>query len=105
MDEIGFEPWYVREHPKLVVHRMEKALRPGKVLVDWSQNSTTKTTIAAYSLRARPMPSVSTPVTWDEVEACRSPEDLRFLAPDVVDRIDRLGDLHAPLLDPGPPLP
>jgi bifunctional non-homologous end joining protein LigD len=51
------------------------------------------------------MPTVSTPVTWDEVEACRSPDDLRFLAPDVLERIDTLGDLHAPLLEPGPALP
>jgi bifunctional non-homologous end joining protein LigD len=94
-----------REHPKLVVHRMEKALCPGKVLVDWSQNNTAKTTVAPYSLRARAMPTVSTPVTWDEVEACRSPEDLRFLAPDVLERVESLGDLHAPLLDPGPALP
>jgi bifunctional non-homologous end joining protein LigD len=94
-----------RDHPTLVVHRMEKALRPGKVLVDWSQNNTAKTTVAAYSLRARPMPTVSTPVTWEEVETCRSPEELRFLAPDVLDRVEALGDLHAPLLDPGAPLP
>ncbi|WP_218566199.1 non-homologous end-joining DNA ligase [Vallicoccus soli] len=87
------------EHGGLVVSRMTKALRPGKVLIDWSQNNGSKTTVAPYSLRAREQHTASTPVTWDEVEACRAPEDLRFLAPDVLERVDRLGDLHAPLLD------
>src|SRR5215469_14116149 len=57
--------------PKLVVSRMTKSLRTGKVLIDWSQNNGSKTTIAPYSLRAREHPTVSTPVTWDEVESCR----------------------------------
>jgi bifunctional non-homologous end joining protein LigD len=87
-----------KEHPELVVHRMTKALRPGKVLVDWSQNSAAKTTVSAYSLRARPLPSVSTPVTWDEVEACRSPDDLVFLSDDVLARVEERGDLFAVLL-------
>lgn len=86
-------------HPGLVVSRMTKSLRPGKVLIDWSQNSGTKTTVAPYSLRARPMQTVSTPVTWEEVEGCADPADLRFLAAEVLERIDRLGDLLAPLLD------
>jgi bifunctional non-homologous end joining protein LigD len=93
------------EHPDLVVHRMTKALRPGKVLIDWSQNNASKTTVAPYSLRARPLPTVSTPVTWDEVRSCRQPEDLRFLASDVVQRISEYGDLHAPLLELRQPLP
>lgn len=88
-----------REQPRLVVSRMTKALRPGKVLIDWSQNNGSKTTVAPYSLRARALPSVSTPVSWDEVAACRRPEDLRFLAGDVLDRVARDGDLLAPLLD------
>ncbi|HET6836232.1 MAG TPA: non-homologous end-joining DNA ligase, partial [Acidimicrobiales bacterium] len=58
-----------RAHPDAVVSNMRKSLRPGKVFVDWSQNSRHKTTVAVYSLRARPRPTVSTPVTWEEVEA------------------------------------
>ena len=87
-----------REHPDLVVHRMTKALRPGKVLVDWSQNSAAKTTVSVYSLRARERPTVSTPVTWDEVAGCGSAEDLVFSSDDVLARVARHGDLFAPLL-------
>ncbi len=86
-------------HPDLVVHRMTKALRPGKVLVDWSQNSAAKTTVTVYSLRARAHPTVSTPVTWDEVSACTSPSDLVFTSSDVLERVAERGDLFAPLLD------
>jgi bifunctional non-homologous end joining protein LigD len=94
-----------QEHPKLVVWNMKKELRTGKVLVDWSQNNAAKTTVAVYSLRARPAPTVSTPVTWDEVEGCGRPEDLRFTAPEVLDRVAELGDLFAPCLDGGQRLP
>jgi bifunctional non-homologous end joining protein LigD len=87
-----------QEQPQLVVHRMTKALRDGKVLVDWSQNSAAKTTVSVYSLRARERPTVSTPVTWDEVEACASPGDLVFTSDDVLARLARHGDLFAPLL-------
>jgi len=87
-------------HPELVVHRMTKALRPGKVLVDWSQNSAAKTTVSVYSLRARDRPTVSTPVTWDEVAACTSPDDLVFTSNDVLARVADHGDLFAPLLPP-----
>jgi len=87
-----------QEHPDLVVSRMTKTLRAGKVLIDWSQNNGSKTTIAPYSLRARVHPTVSTPVTWDEVAACRSPGDLFFTAPDVLGRVEKQGDLFAPLL-------
>ena len=59
-----------REHPKLVISKMSKALRKGKVFVDWSQNDEHKTTICVYSLRAKEQPTVSTPVTWEEVENC-----------------------------------
>jgi bifunctional non-homologous end joining protein LigD len=75
------------------------------VLVDWSQNNAAKTTVAPYSLRARPMPWVSTPLTWDEVEACRAPTDLQFQAEDVLARVDEHGDLAAALLGKGAPLP
>ena len=87
-------------HPELVVHRMTKALRPGKVLVDWSQNSAAKTTVSVYSLRAQDRPTVSTPVTWDEVAACTSPDDLVFTSNDVLARVADHGDLFAPLLPP-----
>lgn len=90
------------EHPKLVTANMAKAARPGKVFVDWSQNNTAKTTICVYSLRARALPTVSTPVTWDEVQG---DEPLRFTAPDVLDRVDQFGDLHAGALQPGAELP
>lgn len=82
-------------HPELVVSRMAKALRPGKVLIDWSQNNAAKTTVAPYSLRARSQPTVSTPVSWDEVAACKRAADLVFTADDVIDRVREYGDLFA----------
>jgi bifunctional non-homologous end joining protein LigD len=91
-----------REHPKLVVSRMNKVLRPGKILIDWSQNNAKKNTVAPYSLRARDQPIVSTPVTWDEVAACRNAADLIFTSDAVLDRVADLGDLHALLLDDEP---
>ncbi len=87
-----------REHPDRAVSRMTKKLRAGKVLIDWSQNNGSKTTVAPYSLRARQFPTVSTPVSWDEVESCRQPQDLFFTAGDVVARVASRGDLFAPLL-------
>jgi bifunctional non-homologous end joining protein LigD len=87
-----------REHPDLVLSRMAKNLRDGKVFVDWSQNNAAKTTVAPYSLRARSEPRVSTPLTWDEVERCRNPADLRFRAPEVLERVEEHGDLFEPLL-------
>ena len=87
-----------REHPDLVVHRMDKALRTGKVLVDWSQNSAAKTTVSVYSLRARARPAVSAPVTWAEVEECSRAEDLVLTSDDVLARVAEHGDLFAPLL-------
>ena len=86
-----------RELPGLVVSRMTKSLRTGKVLIDWSQNNGSKTTIAPYSLRARERPTVSTPVSWDEVSACREAGDLFFTARDVLGRVAAEGDLFAPL--------
>jgi bifunctional non-homologous end joining protein LigD len=88
-----------RELPRLVVSRMTRSLRTGKVLIDWSQNNGSKTTVAPYSLRAREHPTVSTPVTWDEVAACRDPADLFFTAPDALARVEEHGDLFAPLVD------
>jgi bifunctional non-homologous end joining protein LigD len=87
-----------RKHPELIVSRMTKTLRPGKVLIDWSQNNSAKTTVSVYSLRARPRPTVSTPVSWDEVSACTEPGDLTFEAPHVLERVEANGDLFAPLL-------
>ncbi|SHG33313.1 non-homologous end-joining DNA ligase [Geodermatophilus nigrescens] len=84
------------ETPDRVVWRMEKALRPGKVLVDWSQNNPAKTTVAPYSLRARPDAPVSTPIGWDEVDAVRGgadPGELRFRTEEVLARVEEYGDL------------
>ncbi|HEX6449396.1 MAG TPA: non-homologous end-joining DNA ligase [Trebonia sp.] len=86
------------DKPDLVVSKMTKSLRQGKVLIDWSQNNGSKTTVAPYSLRARTHPTVSTPVTWDEVESCRDPGSLFFTAPDVLARVEKSGDLFSPLL-------
>ncbi len=93
-----------RSEPGLVVSRMTKELRGGKVLVDWSQNNPAKTTVAVYSLRARDFPTVSTPVSWAEVEACAEggdPHALRFTSDDVLARVAAEGDLFAPLLAEG----
>jgi bifunctional non-homologous end joining protein LigD len=88
-----------RQMPGRVTTVMAKAERPGKVFVDWSQNALHKTTIAPYSLRARHDPTVSTPVTWEEVEECASTKvELRFEAAEVLERVGSLGDLFAPVL-------
>jgi len=90
-----------KQHRELVVSRMSKELRPGKVLVDWSQNDEHKTTVNVYSLRAKDRPTVSTPVTWDEVDACLEAEDpelLVFEQDEVLRRVERDGDLFAPVL-------
>jgi bifunctional non-homologous end joining protein LigD len=84
------------ETPDEVVWRMEKVLRPGKVLVDWSQNNPAKTTVAPYSLRARADATVSTPVGWDEVQAVldgADPGSLRFRTEQVLARVEEHGDL------------
>jgi bifunctional non-homologous end joining protein LigD len=86
-----------KHHADTVTSTMAKAARPGKVFIDWSQNSRHKTTVAVYSLRARPRPTVSTPVAWEEVEAAAAGElALTFEAADVLERIDAHGDLFAP---------
>jgi bifunctional non-homologous end joining protein LigD len=90
-----------KQHPELVVSRMSKELRPGKVLVDWSQNDEHKTTVNVYSLRAKDRPTVSTPVAWDEVDACLDAADasmLVFEQDEVLARVERDGDLFAPVL-------
>ncbi|MFD0032336.1 non-homologous end-joining DNA ligase [Streptomyces sp. NPDC055059] len=88
------------EHPELVVHRMTRSLRPGKVFVDFSQNAAAKTTATPYTLRARPEPTVSAPVTWEEVEACTDARELTFLADDIAPRLELYGDLLGPLINP-----
>jgi bifunctional non-homologous end joining protein LigD len=94
--------------PKLVVSRMTKTLRKGKVLLDWSQNHLAKTTVTVYSVRAREQPTVSTPLLWDEVGACREagdPELLSFLPDQVLARVAEHGDLFAPVLSVQQKLP
>jgi bifunctional non-homologous end joining protein LigD len=86
-----------KQLPKMVVVEMTKSLRAGKIFVDWSQNSRHKTTIAPYSLRAQPTPTVSTPVTWNEVEDGAAGTPLSFVADEVLDRVDALGDLFGPV--------
>ncbi len=89
-----------QEHPELVVSDMKKVVRTNKVFVDWSQNDQHKTTISVYSLRAREHPTVSTPVTWDEVERALKDKDaatLVFEAKDVLARVEKMGDLFEPV--------
>jgi len=91
-----------RRDPALVVSEMRKDLRPGKVFIDWSQNDEHKTTVCVYSLRARERPSVSTPVTWEEVEAVlrsRDPDELAFTSDEVLSRVAKQGDCFAPVLE------
>ena len=90
------------DHREMVVSDMKKSIRTGKVFVDWSQNDEHKTTIAVYSLRAREYPTVSTPVTWEEVERARKKKDanlLVFEASQTVSRVEKMGDLFAPVLE------
>jgi bifunctional non-homologous end joining protein LigD len=91
-----------REHGDLVVSSQKKSLRPGKVLIDWSQNDAAKTTVSVYSLRAKDHPTVSTPLEWEEVESALESGDadaLVFEADDVLDRVEERGDLFAPVLE------
>jgi bifunctional non-homologous end joining protein LigD len=89
------------DHPKLVVSKMAKNLRHGKVFVDWSQNNAAKTTVAPYSLRARPRPTVSTPLDWAEVESGAGGAPLAFTAAEVLERVAEHGDLFAGVLQDG----
>jgi bifunctional non-homologous end joining protein LigD len=91
---------FEQRFPKEVVSQMRKDLRPGKVLIDWSQNDENKTTVSVYSLRARERPTVSTPLTWDEVAEVASTGDkdaVAFEADDVVARFEEHGDLFGPV--------
>jgi bifunctional non-homologous end joining protein LigD len=93
---LGIGRELAEQSPDLVVTNMRKELREGRVLIDWSQNHPVKTTVAAYSLRARPEPTVSTPIAWDEVQRCASggdPAALRFVTAEVLERVAREGDL------------
>ncbi len=97
-----------QRHPELVVSSMAKPKRRGKVLIDWSQNDEHKTTVAVYSLRARERPSVSTPVDWKEVEACRdmnAPASLDLQVEEVLRRVRERGDLFAEVVSLRQPLP
>jgi bifunctional non-homologous end joining protein LigD len=90
-----------KQYPDAVVTRMQKVLRKGKVFVDWSQNDDKKTTVCVYSLRAKERPTVSTPVTWEEVHEAlkrKSADALTFEAEEVVKRASKLGDLFGPVL-------
>ncbi|HET6482153.1 MAG TPA: non-homologous end-joining DNA ligase [Actinoplanes sp.] len=93
--------------PGSITARMAKAIRPGKVFIDWSQNNAAKTTVTPYSLRAQETPTASTPLTWDEVVAVATgaEEPRHYRAADVLDRVDEHGDLMSDLLRPGPALP
>ncbi len=90
-----------REHPAEIVSDMKNAIRGGKVFVDWSQNDDHKTTVCVYSLRAKAQPTVSTPVTWDEVERCLKKRDagmLVFTSDQVLARVEKHGDVFEPVL-------
>ncbi|HEX4122457.1 MAG TPA: non-homologous end-joining DNA ligase [Verrucomicrobiae bacterium] len=90
-----------KKYPETVVSKMQKNLRGGKVLVDWSQNNDHKTTVTVYSLRAKEHPTVSTPVTWEEVEGAsrkKTSKPLAFEAGEVLKRVEKDGDLFAPVL-------
>jgi bifunctional non-homologous end joining protein LigD len=94
-----------KQLPKLVVSSMKKSIRGGKVLVDWSQNDDHKTTVCVYSLRARERPTASTPLRWEEVEKARKPEQLQFDSAKVLKRVEKHGDLFAPVLEQKQALP
>lgn len=94
-----------RRSPRQITSNMAKAERPGRIFIDWSQNSRHKTTVAPYSLRARPTPTVSTPLSWEEVEAGAEGLPLVFQAGDVLARVATRGDLLAPVLEVRQTLP
>ena len=97
-----------KRHPELVLSSMSKVAREGKVFVDWSQNDRIKTTVNVYSLRAREHPTVSTPVTWEEVEECLGggdPDRLRFRSDEVLARYEEMGDVFLPVQEHKQKLP
>ena len=93
--------------PRSITAKMAKAVRPGKIFIDWSQNNAAKTTVAPYSLRAQETPTASTPLTWAEVEAIATGAEpaQQYPAGEVLQRVEEHGDLLADLLTPGPALP
>jgi bifunctional non-homologous end joining protein LigD len=93
--------------PAAITAKMARQLRPGKVFIDWSQNNPAKTTVTPYSLRAQERPTASTPLTWDEVEAIGTgtAPPRQYTAGELLDRVDRHGDLLEALLTRGPALP
>ena len=93
--------------PGSITAKMAKAVRPGKIFIDWSQNNAAKTTVTPYSLRAQETPTASTPLTWDEVEAVGTGAEpaRQFTSAEVLDRVAQHGDLLADLLNRGPALP
>lgn len=93
------------EHPDLITSTIEKVQRKRKVLIDWAQNAPSRTTVSVYSVRARDIPSVSTPVTWDEVEGAKRADDLVFDTAAVLKRLEQHGDLMAPILTERQKLP
>jgi bifunctional non-homologous end joining protein LigD len=104
----GLAQLFEEQHPDLAVHKQLKELRKGRVLIDWSQNDQYKTTINVYSLRARARPTVSTPVSWDEVEKClkaKEPSLLVFDSDQLLKRVEKLGDLFEPVLKKKQKLP
>jgi len=104
----GLAQIFEEQHPDLVVHKQLKELRTGRVLIDWSQNDQYKTTVNVYSLRARTRPTVSTPVSWDEVEKCLKAEDpslLVFDSDQVLARVAKHGDLFEPVIKKKQKLP
>jgi bifunctional non-homologous end joining protein LigD len=104
----GLAQLFEERHADLVVHKQLKELRTGRVLIDWSQNDQYKTTVNVYSLRARTRPTVSTPVSWDEVESCLKagdPNKLVFDSDQVLKRVAKLGDLFEPVIKKKQKLP
>ncbi len=104
----GLAQLFEAQHPELVVPKQLKELRTGRVLIDWSQNDQYKTTVNVYSLRARKRPTVSTPVSWAEVEKCWKAKDAELLVFDsdqVLKRIEKLGDLFEPVVKKKQKLP
>jgi bifunctional non-homologous end joining protein LigD len=104
----GLAQLFEEQHPDLVVHKQLKELRTGRVLIDWSQNDQYKTTVNVYSLRARARPTVSTPVSWEEVEKCRKAKDpslLVFDSDQVLARVAKHGDLFEPVIKKKQKLP
>jgi bifunctional non-homologous end joining protein LigD len=104
----GLAQLFEDRHPKLVVHKQLKELRTGRVLIDWSQNDQYKTTVNVYSLRAKQRPTVSTPVSWAEVEKCLKSGDPNLLVFDsdqVLARVAKQGDLFEPVLKKKQKLP